>query len=161
MSKKFVMIEFILPFILGGVLIAIGAKFEEKYGVDIQEAFTVGGAEVKLLFIVLCGALIIIGLGIWHLNWIIIRRVYPMFVNTINELHRSFIDISLVIISSVACWYSMMDSKMDMIPKTLFVFIVPIAVSVVVIDFYKTCQTYHREFDVALTAKNEKFKKRT
>lgn len=84
-----------------------------------------------------------------------------MFVNTINELHRSFIDISLVIISSIACWYSMMDSKMGMIPKTLFVFIVPIAVSVVVIDFYKTCQTYHREFDVALAAKNEKLKKRT
>lgn len=145
MNKKIIVLEFFSPFLLGVCLIIVGAIYEEVVGITIQDAFTKGAAQTRLAFIFLCVVLLLIGILFWHLKWKIFNRLYPLFSETVNSLHRAFIDISLVIISSISCWYSMIDSNFEKIPELLFVFIVPIAVAIVVIDFYKTFQSYQKD----------------
>ena len=139
---RFIVFEFFAPVILGVCVLAIGAIFEKFYGMTIQEAFTGKEPEPKLVFVIVCVVLLLIGTIIWKVNWKYINHKYPCFFDTINALHRLLIDASLVFISSAACWYTMMESGVKKIPKTLFVLIVPIAISVVIIDFYKVHYEY-------------------
>lgn len=148
-SCRFLIFELITPFLLGVCVLAIGGELEKSYGMTIQEAFTGKEPEPKLIYMMVCFVLLLAGIILWQLNWKYVNKKYPCFIDTVNALHRLFIDASLVFISSAACWYSMMESGMEKIPKSLFVFIVPIAISVVIIDCFKIYHEYIQDAEKA------------
>ena len=81
--------------------------------------------------------------------WTKSDRKWVRDINTVNALHRLFIDASLVLIFAVACWYSMMGTGMGSIPKIIFALIVPIAISVVTINFFEVCHEYIQDVEKA------------
>lgn len=121
---------------------SICAELEKCYGIIIQEAFSGKEPQAKLLYAIICLVILVASVILWKLNWRYINKRYHCYIiNTVNALHRLFIDASLVLISAVACWYSMMGSGMGGTPKRIFALIVPIAIFVVIIINF--CEVYH------------------